>query len=196
MLKSPEKKCNVLDFFFFTFFFILHLHFFYITFCLCPWIQWLFVCSGHIRDYLKNNRKLQVDSKYTLRIHNLINQIWANKIKLLILQHDDILNKAFSFEVMVVGSTLFARTLEVANRVGCNLWLYVNHYCLSFLFTLKYGAAQKKRKEKYPRYRSNCPRMYRCCHVNCISSQTPHWTHIFPPYIRMLGKLKLDTVLW
>lgn len=38
--------------------------------------------------------------------------------------------------------------------------------------------------------------MYRLCHVNCISSQTPGWTRIFPPYIIMLGNQKLDTVLW
>lgn len=38
--------------------------------------------------------------------------------------------------------------------------------------------------------------MYRRCHVNCISSQTPHWTQIFPPYISNAGNQKLDTTPW
>ena len=70
-------------------------------------------------------------------------------VELFPFQHDDILNEVFTSEVMVflkTGPTFFTGTQE---RLAATSGIYVNHYSLSFVFTLRYGASKKgKEKEK------------------------------------------------
>lgn len=60
------------------------------------------------------------------------------------------LNAAIFFKELITMRTSYAKKVKKSHtapwEVGCNIWLYVNHRCLSFVFTLRYGTLKKEKK--------------------------------------------------